>query len=156
MVVKILVVVGTIFMDHSRAFYCIHQNFILYTLSAYKLDLSGLSLIQIYLTYRRQKVKIDSTLSSWLWIVVGASEGSILTPLLFNIFLNDLLQVALSLKISYIVDDDLLPSCGSFSNKFIANLESHLNIALSWFLKKMILIVKSFTLCYWTRIQQVT
>ena len=47
--------------------------------------------MKIYLTKRRQRVRVKSKISAWERIISEVSQGSILVPLLFNIFLNGLL-----------------------------------------------------------------
>ena len=47
--------------------------------------------LQDYLSNRIQRVKLDSTFSSWLEIILGVPQGSILGPLFFNILLNDVM-----------------------------------------------------------------
>ena len=71
-------VVGTILMDLSKAFDCLPHELILAKLHAYGVDIKSLKLLQDYLSNRTQRVKLDSTLSSWLKILLGVPQGSIL------------------------------------------------------------------------------
>ena len=86
-------VVITILTDLSKVFYCLPHERILPKLHAYGVDIESLTIskLQDYLSNRTQRVKVDSTLSSWLKILLGVPQGSILGPLFFNIFLNDML-----------------------------------------------------------------
>ena len=87
-------VVGTILMDLSKAFDCLPNELVLVKLHAYGVDIKSLKLLQDFLSNRTQRVKLDSTYSSQSKILLGVPQSSILGPLLFNIFLNDILRFA--------------------------------------------------------------
>ena len=78
-------------MDLSKAYDCLPHDFISAKFEAYGLSKSSLSLLLEYLTSRKQMVKIGSSYSLWDEIKRGAPQGSILGPLLFNVFINDIL-----------------------------------------------------------------
>ena len=59
-------------------------------LHAYGFDLPAVKLIQSYLPKRKQRTKINATYSLLDEILFGVPQGSVLDPLLFNIFLCDL------------------------------------------------------------------
>ena len=81
---------GALLTDLSKAFDCLPHDVIVAKLHAYGFSIDSLKLINSYLTERKQRVKINDKFSSWLDIVVGALQRSILGPLLFNIFLCDM------------------------------------------------------------------
>ena len=78
-------------MDLSKAYDCLPHDLLLAKLSAYGFDESAIRLIANYLSNRYQQVKIRSTFSSYLEMLRGAVQGSILGPILFNLFINDLI-----------------------------------------------------------------
>ena len=80
---------GALLTDLSKAFDCPSHDLLIAKLNAYGFRLPALRLAQSYLTKRKQKTKINSEFSSWEEILFGIPQGSILGPLLFNIFLCD-------------------------------------------------------------------
>ena len=120
-------------MDLSKAFDCLPHELVLAKLHAYGVDIKSLKLLQDYLSNRTQRVKLDSTFSSWLKILLGVPQGSILGPLLFNIFLNDMLWFVEKTDICNFADDNTICSCAKSVNDVIENLQSDLKIVLKWF-----------------------
>ena len=101
-------VFGALLTDLSKAFDCISHNLLIAKLNAYGLSLSTLKLVHSYLQNRKQRTKLGSSYSLWEEIVSGVPQGSILGPLLFNIFLCDLF---LSIENNYFTNyaDDTTP-----------------------------------------------
>ena len=83
-------VFGALLTDLSKAFDCIPHDLIIAKLEAYGFQTDALNLVYDYLSYRKQRVKINETFSSWKNIKYGVPQGFILGSLLFNIHLCDL------------------------------------------------------------------
>ena len=82
--------VCALFMDLSKAFDTINQDLLLAKLKAYGFSKDTLTLICSYLKNRKQKVAINNSASTTHTVISGVPQGSIDDPLLFNLFINDL------------------------------------------------------------------
>ena len=78
-------------------------------LHAFGLDLASLKVLQVYMTNRKQRTKVDSFYSSWEKIISGVSQGSVLGPLLFNMFMRDMFSILKATTFTDYEDDNV---CG--------------------------------------------
>ena len=77
-------------MDLSKAFDTLDHELLITKLFTYGFDKNALNLIKSYRSDRWQRVKINSSYSSWFALLVGMPQGSILGRLIFNLYINDL------------------------------------------------------------------
>ena len=69
----------------------------------------------------------------WNEIKKGAPQGSILGPLLFNIFINDVFMFFEKTEVYNFAADDTIYDCGEDSSNIVENLKHDLEILLKWF-----------------------
>ena len=129
---------GALLTDLSKAFDCLPHDLLIAKLHAYGLDMASLKLLHSYLTKRRQRVKINNTYSSWSEILFGVPQGSILGPLLFNIFLCDLFLFVPDIGIANYADDNTLHATIKHLETVLKDLEQGSGTLLEWFTDNLI------------------
>ena len=107
--------VGTIAVDLSKAFVTRGQ-----TVCVYGVELPACKLLCSYLYNRHQRVKIGDGKSDWLNIEKGVPQGSILGPLLFNVFINDIFFIDSDVTIYNYADDN----CIAYAHNDINNIKN--------------------------------
>ena len=124
---------GAVLMDLSKAFDCIRHDLLIAKLHAYGFSYEALTLVNDYLTNRQQRVKVNGSFSSWKDLTRGVPQGSVLGPLLFNIYINDLLLFIQSSDICNYADDTTIYACDKNLENITHKLENDCNVALEWF-----------------------
>jgi hypothetical protein len=125
--------VGAVLMDLSKAFDCLPHDLLIQKLKAYGLCENSCALLLDYLSNRSQCVKIEDITSDWGDIIKGVPQGSIMGPLLFNVFVNDIFLLIKSCDMYNYADDNTLSVAHRDRAELKSRLESASEEAIRWF-----------------------
>lgn len=136
-----------VFIDLKKAFDTVSHNLLLKKLE--KLGISGSALIMLksYLSDRYQITRIHDNQSSAKPITCGVPQGSILGPLLFLIYINNITETKVHGRLTLYADDTCLFYFGNSLDEIINKAQEDLNTIYNWFQYNLLTINASKT-CY--------
>lgn len=124
--------VGILSTDMSKAFDCLHPPLMLSKLKAYGFQDRDINMLRSYLCVRQSRVRIGPVISSWRQVNRGCPQGSVLGPLLWNIFQNDLVY-SLDSGLSMYADDHQIYEKGKDMRAVISKLQESATSATDWY-----------------------
>ncbi|KAL9962847.1 hypothetical protein ACROYT_G031993 [Oculina patagonica] len=125
--------VGTVFMDLSKAFDLVNHDILQSKLSKYHISPKALEWFTSYLCNRSQQCSMSGSLSSPLELKLGVPQGSILGPTLFSIYINDLPLSLKKAEVDIYADDTTIWSSGNTCEEIQQKLQDTLDSAGKWF-----------------------
>ena len=123
--------VRSVFLDISKAFDKVWHSGLLFKLKQNGIEGKLLSLMTSYLTDRKQRVILNGSASNWGAILSGVPQGSVLGPLLFLVYINDM-ENGIKSQIKFFADDTSLFSVVSNPVLSAAELNHDLGLIESW------------------------
>ena len=125
--------VGAVLMDLSKAFDCVPHDLLIAKMHAYGFEMDTLVLFFSYLKDRKQGVKVNNKIHSFMTLVSGVPQGSILGPMLFNLFINDITYFFENSDLYNFADDNTITAFANTISELINALETESEIAIRWF-----------------------
>ena len=125
--------VAVVLMDLSKAFDCLPHDILLCKLECYGLSQKAVNLLFSYLSDRKQQVKIRNATSKWADISKGVPQGSILGPLIFNVFINDIFYFIQIDTLYNYADDNILSFHSPYFDNLLHVLKNASKTLIDWF-----------------------
>ena len=123
---------GALLTDLSKAFDCLNHELLIAKLEAYGFHHSAITYILSYLSNRKHRTKVNNFFSSWSNIQTGEPQGSILGPLIFNIYMNDIFYIREGDLANY-ADDNTPYAIANDAQALINIIENDSSILIKWF-----------------------
>lgn len=126
-------VLVSVFVDLQKAFDTLDHEILLNKL--YKYGIRGVvhQWVKSYLKDRKQFVQINNTKSKYCNIACGVPQGSVLGPVLFLLYVNDIVHASNSLKCILFADDTTLFYSGKNVNSVLEIVEKEFENIMKWF-----------------------
>lgn len=135
---------AAVFLDIEKAFDKGWHDGLIYKMAEHRLPNWTIRLIKSYLSNRTFKVKIQDTLSTPKPAAAGVPQGSVLGPLLYNLYTADIPQPP-QCKLAQFADDTALYTHGRIQSAIVRKLTTDLKIITNWFTRWKIKINKTKT-----------
>ena len=119
--------------DLSKAFDTLNHDLLIAKLHAYVFDKKTFKLLHSYLTKKWQRTKVNSSFTVWSELLQRVLQGSVLEPILFNIYLNDLFYLTEMTQVCNFADHTTFYICDKDLNILINRLEHDTSLAVEWF-----------------------
>ena len=118
-------------MNLSKAFNSIPHDLLIAKMHDFLID--TVTFFYLYLKRRKQNLRINNTYSVFQIILSRVPQGSILGPLLFNIFIDDFYLWASKIDLFNFADDNTITTAENTIEKLIFTLEQDSQAAVDWF-----------------------
>ena len=120
------------FIDFRKAFDCVQHPILLGKLSSLGVDTRAVKWFESYLSEREQRVLANNVYSSHQLVTQGVPQGSVLGPLFYIIYANDINSTIRSCKIALYADDTVLYTANKNFGKSVRQIQRDMNALSHW------------------------
>ena len=120
------------YIDFRKAFDCVQHPILLNKLSRLNLGEGIISWIRSYLSLRAQRVFANDTYSSYLNVTQGVPQGSVLGPLFYIIYANDLIDTIKHCKVALYADDTVIYTASNNFDRSVFYMQQDIDSILDW------------------------
>ena len=120
------------FVDFRKAFDCVQHPLLLDKLAQLGVSFATVSWVRSYLANRTQRVFANDTYSPYMKVTQGVPQGSMLGPLFYIIYANDISKIVEKCEIALYADDTVLFTANKDFDKSVENLQEDLNMLNKW------------------------
>ena len=124
---------GSLWMDSSKVFDTRNHELLITKLHPQGFSTEALEVMLCYLQDIWQRIKINTTFSSWVHLFQEVLQRSVLGPILFNIYINRIFFALKGTDICNFVDDTTLYVCNSNVKSVLEKLKQNSELAIAWF-----------------------
>ena len=122
--------VAVIYLDFQKAFDKVPHQRLIFKLKLHGMGNSIINWIEQWLTHRRQRVVVDGEVSSWKSVLSGVPQGSVLEPILFLVYINDLEEGVTGKKLKFADDTKLFTKTKEIGDTFF--LQDDIDKLVKW------------------------
>lgn len=139
---------GAVFLDLKRAFDTVDHQILLTKLSKFNFSAQALDWFGSYLADRKQCVVVDGVRSPCLDCPVGVPQGSVLGPLLFSLYINDVFDVCEGVHAQLYADDAVIFTAAKNTSEAAQTLTVSVSNVQDWLTKSCLSLNVKKSVCF--------